>query len=1146
MKKNERLQLLFMSMIFILMMFSSLFPQGGVPLIGDQKIPDDPPAETTARRWWYMDGNRVWLKFFNDGMLANWPDPLSSIWPKGSGINMSDGVAVLVQAKIPVDRDGIPLPPGVPMNPENGDHAFYFCETYYREDMDVDPSGQFNWGYYPVRGYLNLDQDKPAISNDPNSWPIGGWPDAPDFVDTTGVTEWNGYFGRGLTNADLEAYFITNDAWDLEYQQPNVKEQYYFPRPNYYIGDGTFRWGGLGSRVGTRLFQWTHPYAQDVIFVHYDIANISDYDYDKITLSFYIDSGIGGGMDDFSYMDKKLDMTWIFDSDGIGAGGVQVGIMAFAYLESPGFPYDGVDNDDDGIIDEQRGPERGVWTEDPLEGPNGSRIDREKFEAFYYPIKPGPHWTGDENQNWRAWADLDSNGVFTPGIDEINDDTGSDGVRPSDPNYYGPDPDGTEANGMPDDGEPNFGRTDKDESDQIGLTSFQAWHRDAWTGASPDKREFRHDSTYYELTAHGEFNPNFSELGNVLNLFASGPVPIEKWTKERFSVAELHTWDKPYEDWGNWSAPALFQLKKNVQRIYNSNYRFAKPPTKPKLTAQPGDGQVVLTWDAAAEDSKEPFLNYIEDFEGYKIIKSTEPYFEDARVITDGFGSEVFLRPIAQFDLKDGIKGFADWSVHNGVSFYLGDDTGLKHSFVDYNVTNGITYYYAVIAYDFGQQSEGLSPVENTATITLNQADSVTFIDRNCAMVTPRAYAAGYVQSEVDTTDQGWVAKDGGGSVKVVKVDPAQFKENHDYAVTFAIERQDYDPEKAMEKYKLRDDKIYTYRTTNYFVMDRTDPMYADTLLTGVFPQGNARFETPLFDGLRLDIMNVARPVVESKYWENPANPITASVEVLNNETMPWDYTLHIVEDSVYRTPYLGFTMNYPTLKGYKTNIFALNHNYHHKEFNGVDSVMVPDTAAVVLVDVDKNGKFEIKPGDALSDFVVIGEINARLRKAWGDFWDSDGVEFAYKIKFLDGMPEVGSVYHINVSRPFWEEDEFRFTVTPSSDLDVEKAKVDMQKIKVVPNPYVATNLMEPHVRQGLNQRRRLMFTHVPAQCTISIYSASGFLVDRFKVNNPTDDGHAVWTMQTKEGLEIAYGLYIYRVEAPGIGEKVGKFAVIK
>ncbi len=36
------------------------------------------------------------------------------------------------------------------------------------------------------------------------------------------------------------------------------------------------------------------------------------------------------------------------------------------------------------------------------------------------------------------------------------------------------------------------------------------------------------------------------------------------------------------------------------------------------------------------------------------------------------------------------------------------------------------------------------------------------------------------------------------------------------------------------------------------------------------------------------------------------------------------------------------------------------------------------------------------------------------------------------------------------------------------------------------------------------------------------------------------------WNLVTEDGMDIAYGLYIYHVDAPGIGEKIGKFAIIK
>jgi hypothetical protein len=34
--------------------------------------------------------------------------------------------------------------------------------------------------------------------------------------------------------------------------------------------------------------------------------------------------------------------------------------------------------------------------------------------------------------------------------------------------------------------------------------------------------------------------------------------------------------------------------------------------------------------------------------------------------------------------------------------------------------------------------------------------------------------------------------------------------------------------------------------------------------------------------------------------------------------------------------------------------------------------------------------------------------------------------------------------------------------------------------------------------------------------------------------------------MLSKDKLSIAYGIYVFQIDAPGIGSKIGKFAVIK
>ena len=75
---------------------------------------------------------------------------------------------------------------------------------------------------------------------------------------------------------------------------------------------------------------------------------------------------------------------------------------------------------------------------------------------------------------------------------------------------------------------------------------------------------------------------------------------------------------------------------------------------------------------------------------------------------------------------------------------------------------------------------------------------------------------------------------------------------------------------------------------------------------------------------------------------------------------------------------------------------------------------------------------------------------------------------------------------------------------------------------------------------------RKIDFINLPTKCTIKIFTLSGYLVNTLHHSNPNEDGTYSWNMLSKDGLEIAYGLYIYHIDAVGIGEFTGKFALIK
>src|SRR5262249_51117890 len=131
--------------------------------------------------------------------------------------------------------------------------------------------------------------------------------------------------------------------------------------------------------------------------------------------------------------------------------------LGYAYLETPGNPFDGIDNDGDGITDERRdsGPGILITGQDSIRAYVQQHYDLAKFEAFYGPLekrpafKAGRWWTGDEDMDWVAEFD----------------DVGADGI----PDTH----DTGEGDGIPTAGEPDFDQTDKDESDQIGLTGFK-------------------------------------------------------------------------------------------------------------------------------------------------------------------------------------------------------------------------------------------------------------------------------------------------------------------------------------------------------------------------------------------------------------------------------------------------------------------------------------------------------------------------------------------------------------------------------------------------------------------------------------------------------------------------------------------------
>ncbi len=74
---------------------------------------------------------------------------------------------------------------------------------------------------------------------------------------------------------------------------------------------------------------------------------------------------------------------------------------------------------------------------------------------------------------------------------------------------------------------------------------------------------------------------------------------------------------------------------------------------------------------------------------------------------------------------------------------------------------------------------------------------------------------------------------------------------------------------------------------------------------------------------------------------------------------------------------------------------------------------------------------------------------------------------------------------------------------------------------------------------------RRIEFRAIPANATVRIYTVTGDLVQTLRHDGLTT-GMVPWDLRSKDNLEVAPGLYIFHVDAPDVGESVGRFAIIK
>ena len=1071
----------------------------------------------TNRRDAILNGNRITTQIFNFGSISAPGNTITDIVWNGLGYGYEFGPFVAAEVVDTYREDGRARDPqSVALRDENGNRVLdangnqvyvmrIVSDGLVSNGGELSPDGSAYWGWQPIPCAEPVGSFAGIQVVNPASNKIPTNDDTDDNLDgkpDSWPDDWyNETLEQYLWPGALRQGASNADKETLYFMNDyNNSEFSYWPFPS----DSTKR--GLGLEVEVRLYQWANPLAEDVIFLIYKITNKSEKDLDKVIFGMWGDPHVGGPRDwpdDWAFYDENLNMVFAWDDDGRSdiAGRVP-GYFGYKFLESPGVDDDGIDNDGDGLVDES-------WTDGI-----------------------------DNDGDWDP--DLDDVGVDgIPGTGDIGE---GDGVPTAGDQFDITKP-----------GEPNFEFTDIDESDQFGLTSF----------ASPPFAGNRvdNDERVWSFIQPGRFDVVPSTPGDYVFLYGSGDFRLKAGATKRFSIALIVGQNR--QD---------LTLNANIaQQIYDVGYVFAKPPQKPTLRAAAGDKRVTLYWDDVAEQSVDP-LTREQDFEGYVIYRSTDHEFSDQQTITDINGSKFLFTPLktslgvdARFDLDNGLKGPSPIVFPGrGVSYDLGDDTGLFHTFVDSNnVVNGQTYYYTVAAYDRGFAGEdeeafatGIPPSETSKTITYDPTTDQYIFDLNTIAVVPGPKVAGYVPpSALDPSGLVHASGHATGAIVINVVDELAVRDGQTYRIEFNETNEGIaysvinegpvtvsvlaSPGKSQRTTytNIIESSLEVRTGDGRLLVQGTD--YSVNGASGainVFPSAGisagqelfASFQyAPLFESrlLQSEEANIVFDGLHVFVQDDPLEPnVEASGWTDSNTEIPYQL----------RPPSTGpRRMLYPADYEIRFSDSPIGNGFNNNlpiPFEVVNVTRANMPVDVFVPDVNRNGVWDVD-----ERIVFLEQVDGLLTATWEVRMDDVG-----------STPGDGDVLYLATRKPFAKGDMYSFR-TVAAATESTLAAQELRDIYVVPNPYVATSVFEPRNPIARTERgeRRLYFANVPQQCTIRIYTLAGELVETLYHESTLDDGKVFWDMRTKDNMNLAYGLYIFHVDSPD-GSYIGKFAVIK
>jgi hypothetical protein len=593
-----------------------------------------------------------------------------------------------------------------------------------------------------------------------------------------------------------------------------------------------------------------------------------------------------------------------------------------------------------------------------------------------------------------------------------------------------------------------------------------------------------------------------------------------------------------------------------AQAAFDVGFNLPAPPKSPIVKALPSNGGVRLTWDQSSESYKQP------------------PYVWEGYVVYQGASIAGPWTRIATYDIVDGITTVLDNDFNEEQGLILptgkafGTDSGLQYT-LDLTqdavrggpLHTGTTYYYSVDAYSvgLGQTPQVLESAFNPLPIVpQTPAGGIDYASATTTPVVQGAYAP-YTPSLPPGTDD----------IQPNVVDPSRTI-NADYKVGYKP-----DPTGTLMWYLVRTvgtqvDTVLNNQTNfsgdaNYAVIDGLQPKVVGTPLGllakctftpatagtpapfmgdpdvgGAFFGGSADYAANILPtGSAIAAGDVATTIPVEIDFTGPlgVNQVAGqnAYRYLRTQDpsggriyqwqdyVPVPFTVWDLSGGGRRQLNCGFLEN----QGNPVTAPTTNHDYSDSrwdpdnlpDFNGFPG----DDREFIAV---YTSSYSATPSATYEgDWLVIGPNLDIIYGFWPNTTDSVNapVHAGDKVNFFLSSRSTN--------------DYFTFSSKAANQFNAALAKDQLNQVLAVPNPYFN------HSSYELNQFARVVkFTHLPAVCTVRLFNLAGDLVRTLQKNDNTSQ--LTWDLLTDRGLPVASGIYIFHVDAPSVGTKVGKVAI--